>query len=64
MGKDREKVTRERLDRVWRQFVDYAERKDDLPLVAEKLYELLDGLMDEDYFGTEGQCDPRGDQRE
>ncbi len=24
---------------------------------------VLDNLADEDAFGTEGQCDPRGDQR-
>lgn len=26
--------------------------------------EMLNTLADEDYFGTEQQCDPRGDQRE
>jgi hypothetical protein len=25
---------------------------------------MLDRLLDEDYFGTEGQCDPRGDRRD
>lgn len=25
---------------------------------------MLDELFDEDYFGTEGQCDPRGDRRD
>lgn len=24
---------------------------------------ILDDLLNEDFFGTEGQCDPRGDQR-
>jgi hypothetical protein len=26
--------------------------------------ELLDEMLEEDAFGTEGQCDPRGDHRE
>lgn len=26
--------------------------------------EFLDELLDEDFFGTEGQCDPRGDHRD
>jgi hypothetical protein len=25
---------------------------------------MLDGLLEEDFFGTEGQLDPRGDHRE
>jgi len=25
--------------------------------------EFLDGLLEQDFFGTEGQCDPRGDHR-
>ena len=28
------------------------------------LNNLLDELLAEDFFGTEGQCDPRGDQRD
>ena len=28
------------------------------------LNDLLDELLAEDFFGTEGQCDPRGDQRD
>ena len=30
----------------------------------EELNAFLDRLVEEDYFGTEGQCDPRGDQRD
>ncbi|HVI39653.1 MAG TPA: hypothetical protein VM577_03250 [Anaerovoracaceae bacterium] len=30
---------------------------------AEMLNEMLDTMSGEDFFGTEGQCDPRGDQR-
>jgi hypothetical protein len=32
-------------------------------LICEKLNEALDDLLNDDYFGTEGQNDPRGDQR-
>lgn len=28
------------------------------------LNESLDELLNDDVFGTEGQCDPRGDQRD
>lgn len=29
-----------------------------------QMNEMLDGLLDADFFGTEGQTDPRGDQRD
>lgn len=29
-----------------------------------QLNEMLDGLCDSDFYGTEGQLDPRGDNRE
>lgn len=29
-----------------------------------ELNKLLNNLLSEDFFGTEGQCDPRGDQRD
>lgn len=59
-------LTRERLDQVWKAFVDYAEDgdgMDGLKLAAKMLDDFLDELSSEDYFGTEGQCDPRGDAR-
>jgi len=31
---------------------------------ARDVNEFLDALSDQDAFGTEGQCDPRGDQRD
>jgi hypothetical protein len=33
-------------------------------LACELFDDMLDRLLDEDYFGTEGQCDPRGDRRD
>lgn len=38
--------------------------KADRAVVAEKFNEALDDLLGEDFFGTEGQTDPRGDHRE
>jgi hypothetical protein len=38
--------------------------KADRAVIAEKFNEALDELLGEDFFGTEGQCDPRGDHRD
>lgn len=32
--------------------------------IAPIVNNICDSLLDEDAFGTEGQCDPRGDHRE
>lgn len=32
--------------------------------ICDKMDIALDEIQSEDFFGTEGQCDPRGDQRE
>ncbi len=37
--------------------------EEDAQVYAEVLDDTLDYLRDEDFFGTEGQCDPRGDGR-
>jgi hypothetical protein len=39
------------------------EDKGDAKVYAEAVNVMLDQLLDEDFFGTEGQCDPRGDHR-
>jgi len=31
---------------------------------VDSLNNMLDDMRDEDFFGTEGQCDPRGDNRD
>lgn len=36
----------------------------DAYIVAERLDEMCDSLLGDDFFGTEGQLDPRGDQRD
>ncbi len=38
--------------------------EEDAEVYAEELDIMLDALLQEDMFGTEGQTDPRGDQRE
>jgi hypothetical protein len=35
----------------------------DADIYADALDYMLDDLRSNDFFGTEGQCDPRGDQR-
>ena len=32
-------------------------------VIAEEFDAVLEGLFEEDFFGTEGQLDPRGDHR-
>ena len=32
--------------------------------IANKFNVMLDDLLAQDFFGTEGQCDPRGDHRD
>lgn len=33
-------------------------------VLRNELDNMLDTLRDDDFFGTEGQCDPRGDSQE
>jgi hypothetical protein len=37
--------------------------KEDKKLWCLEFNQMLDSMKDEDFFGTEGQTDPRGDQR-
>ncbi len=37
---------------------------DEAAVYAERLDDMLDDLKMEDFFGTEAQCDPRGDNRD
>lgn len=37
--------------------------KDEQKVILEAFNEALNDLRDQDAFGTEGQCDPRGDPR-
>jgi hypothetical protein len=49
------------LDNIKRMFNEAP--KEEKSLWCEILNEMLDNMRDEDFFGTEGQCDPRGDNR-
>ncbi len=37
--------------------------KEGVTFACEEFDNMLDTLLNEDFFGTEGQCDPRGDRR-
>jgi len=64
------KVTKTTVSRVLRAMAEQsdAEKKKDKDgfsqIYAEELNVLLDNLLNEDFFGTEGQLDPRGDHRD
>ena len=50
---------------VLRRFADYADRfPEDARVIAEEVNKMLDELLEDDFFGTEGQIDPRGDHRD
>ncbi len=54
------------MARDLRAFADWLEKDGkavDKKEVAGSLNEVLDGLLGDDAFGTEGQNDPRGDHR-
>jgi hypothetical protein len=59
-------ATRENVVDVIRRFADFIEKDNPEALegIADEVNAFLDGLHDQDFFGTEGQCDPRGDHRE
>lgn len=53
-----------RLLDVFTRFVEWCDNDDALESAADKLDEWMDEIRRDDGFGTEGQCDPRGDGRE
>lgn len=58
------KVTPKNLDAVLEKISKQAkEDKRDAKVWCDELNEVCDRLLSEDFFGTEGQCDPRGDHR-
>ena len=59
------RMTRKNARKVLMATADMIEKDKDRgkELVAE-LNKMLDGLLNDDFFGTEGQCDPRGDWRD
>jgi len=56
--------TQKRVALVLRRMADMAERdEEDASAFAEELESMLDAMHGNNFFGTEGQCDPRGDFR-
>ncbi len=52
------------MNKVWENLMKYAsEDKNQEKIITEAFNQMLDDLLGDDFFGTEGQCDPRGDHR-
>jgi hypothetical protein len=51
------------LENIIKQFEE-AKEKQVRQLWIDDLNDMLDNMRDNDFFGTEGQCDPRGDNRD
>lgn len=60
------KATRKNLRKVLEKLAGMAEDGDaqDAKIIVEKVNAMLDDLLSDDFFGTEGQLDPRGDHRD
>ena len=55
----------DRFKKVLNRMIEMAEEEDYyLRYFVEDIDNLLDSMNSEDMFGTEGQCDPRGDFRD
>ena len=57
-------ANRKNIATVLRRMADQCTDKVYAQEYAVRVDYLLDSLREEDFFGTEGQCDPRGDQRD
>lgn len=52
------------MNEVWTRLMDFIGKdKTMVKIVATEFNAMLDTLLADDFFGTEGQCDPRGDHR-
>lgn len=53
------------MNEVWKRLMNFIGKdKNKEMIVAEEFKVMLDTLLGDDFFGTEGQCDPRGDHRD
>jgi len=53
------------MNEVWKSLMNFVGKdKNRERIVAEEFKVMLDTLFGDDFFGTEGQCDPRGDHRD
>lgn len=58
------KMTKKNADEVLERIGDLIRNdKDAAKILLYQMNEMLDGLLGADFFGTEGQLDPRGDRR-
>lgn len=61
------RVAQKRLEQLLGQLLDWSRAPEREPMdhvvMNAHLNEMLNDLSDNDHFGTEGQNDPRGDQR-
>jgi len=65
MAKVKKPKTVEELNKVWSNLMEMAKNDEgDCEVIADCFNEMLDELLGDDFFGTEGQMDPRGDHRE
>lgn len=59
------KVKAQNLRKVLEKLADMAlDEGETCTIVCDALNEMLDELLENDFFGTEGQLDPRGDHRD
>ena len=62
---NRNKVTQKNFNKVMDEIKAMYKRQSwDRPYWVEAVEQMLNDLQGEDFFGTEGQNDPRGDQRD
>ena len=59
-----EPATEDNVKEILAKTVAYCERNGDMDYLAECVNAMLDDMLSMDAFGTEGQCDPRGDHRD
>jgi hypothetical protein len=53
------------MNEVWKSLMNFVGKdKNKERIVAEEFKVMLDTLLGDDFFGTEGQSDPRGDHRD
>ena len=61
----RKPQTAEEMTDVWERLIFFIRGDTDSEsIVAEEFNRMLDTLLADDFFGTEGQNDPRGDHRD
>lgn len=53
------------MNEVWKRLMTFVGKdKNKERIVAEEFNVMLDTLLGDDFFGSEGQSDPRGDHRD